>query len=169
MLANAFFYWQFNYRQLAWMCHDWNNNNKINRPNKRCLRLIYNEDLSEKDGSVSIHHRNPRTLAVELLKVFEGLNPVTFAETFPVRKRSQYNIRNYSYFAMPHVKTVNYKLESLSYIRSKLWDSIPSDMNKQTLLMNLIMLLRLANLICARAGFAKLVYKILDIFSQHKN
>ena len=108
------------------MCHNQTNNNKINRLHERCLRLIYNEkkklsfeDYLEKDGSVSIHHINLRTLAVELFKVFKGLNLVIFAEAL-------YNIRNYSYFTMPHAKTVNHGLESLSYIGSKLWDSIPS-------------------------------------------
>ena len=72
------------------------------------------KDLLEKNGSVSIHHRNLRTLAVELFKVFKGLSPVIFAEAFPVRQQSQYNMRNYSYFAMPCAKTVNHGLESLS-------------------------------------------------------
>ena len=35
-------------------------------------------------------------------------------------------MRSYSYFALARAKTVNYGLESLSYIGSKLWDSIPS-------------------------------------------
>ena len=39
-------------------------------------------------------------------------------------------MRNYSYFAMPCAKTVNHGLESLSYLGSKLWDSIPSYMKK---------------------------------------
>ena len=131
LLVNVFFYSQFNYCQLVWMCHNRTNNNKINRLHERCLRLIYNDkkscfkELLEKDGSVSILHRNLRTLAVELFKVFEGLSPVIFAETFPVRQQSQYNMRNYSYFAMPLAKTVNHELESLSYLGSKLWDSIP--------------------------------------------
>ena len=95
LLVNTFFYSQFNYCQLVWMCHNRTNNNKINRLHERCLRLIYNDkkssfaDLLETDGSVSIH-RNLRTLAVELFKLFKGLNPVIFAEAFPVRQQSQY-------------------------------------------------------------------------------
>ena len=56
LLVNAFFYSQFNYCQLVWMCHNRANNNKINRLHERCLRLTYNDkkssfkDLLEKDG-----------------------------------------------------------------------------------------------------------------------
>ena len=88
LLVNAFFYSQFNYYQLVWMCHNRSNNNKINHLHERCLRLIYNdkkssfEDLLERNGSVCIHH----TLAVELFKVFKGLSPITFVEAFPVRQ-----------------------------------------------------------------------------------
>ena len=86
-------------------------------------------DLLEKDKSVSVHDKNYKILAVELFKVFKGLNPIIFAEAFLVRKQSQYNMRNYS-FAIPSAKTVNYGLESLLYIGSKLWDSIPSHMKE---------------------------------------
>ena len=156
------------------MCHNRTNNNKINCLHERCLRLIYNdkkssfENLLEKGGSVSVHHRNLRTLAVELFKVLKSLSLVIFADAFLVRKQSQYNMRNYSYFATPRAKTVNHGLESFSYIGSKLWDSIPFHMKEIDLLMNLNMLLKRGNLICAHADFAKFVYKILDICSRQK-
>ena len=46
------------------MCHSLKNNTKINNVHKRCLQLIFSderspyEELLEKNGSVSIHHRN---------------------------------------------------------------------------------------------------------------
>ena len=78
LLVNAFFYSQFDYCQVVWMCHNRTNNSKINHLHERCLRLIYNdkkssfEDLLEKDRS-AIHDRNLRTLSVELFKLFKGL------------------------------------------------------------------------------------------------
>ena len=65
-----------------------------------------------------------------MFKVFKGLSPAIFAEAFPVRQKSQYNMRNYAYFTMPRAKTVNDGLESLSYIGSKLWDSMTSHMKE---------------------------------------
>ena len=54
------------------------NNKKIKHLHERCLRLIQNDKLSsyeellEKDGSVSIHHRNIQSLAIEMLQIKHG-------------------------------------------------------------------------------------------------
>lgn len=53
-------------------------------PLQRCLRLIYKdeqssfENLSEKNNTVSTHHRNPQTLALEMFEVFKDLSPILF-------------------------------------------------------------------------------------------
>ena len=63
------------------MFHNRSLNNKINRLHERCLRIIYNdkhsnfEELLVKDNSVSIHHNNIHTLAIEMYKVANSMSP----------------------------------------------------------------------------------------------
>ena len=79
------------------MCHTRTKNNKINRINERRLRLIYNdkksnfENLLDKDKSVSIHHKNLRSLAIEMYKVHRGISPEILNDLFPLREADQYN------------------------------------------------------------------------------
>ena len=136
LLINAFFLSQFNYCQLVWMFHNGTINNKINRLHERCLRLLYNDkkssfhDLLEKDNSVSIHHKNLRGLAIEMYRIFNGLAPQIVTEIFPLRPQGQYNLRNWSDFTLPNVKTVNYGLESLRYLGPKIWESLPANIKQ---------------------------------------
>ena len=60
----------------------------------------------------------------------------TVSSYLPVKQQSQYNMRNYSYFAMPRAKTVNHGLESFLYIGSKLWDSIHTSHMKEISFIN---------------------------------
>ena len=66
-------------------------NNKINRLRKRCLRMIYNdkisnfEELLNKDNSVSIHHNNIHALAIEMYKVVNDMSPDIMNEVFKLR------------------------------------------------------------------------------------
>ena len=60
------------------MLHSRQNNKKIKHLYEKCLRLIQNDKLSsyeellEKDWSVSVHHRNIQSLAIEMLQVKHG-------------------------------------------------------------------------------------------------
>ena len=73
------------------MCHSRTNNRKINQLHERCLRIIYNDKQSsfikllEKDNSVSTHQRNLQILAIEMLKVSNGLPPVLMNNIFKLR------------------------------------------------------------------------------------
>ena len=60
------------------MLHSRQNNKKVKHLHERYLRLIRNNKLSfyekllEKDGSVSVHHRNIQSLAVEMIQKKHG-------------------------------------------------------------------------------------------------
>ena len=124
LLINSFFISQFNYCPLIWMCHNRTKNSKINRLHERCLRLLYNDkkssfhDLLEKDGSVSIHYRNLRALATEMYRIYNGMAPEIVTEIFPLRPQGQYNLRSWSDFTLPIVRTVNYGIESIRYLEN---------------------------------------------------
>ena len=129
LLINSFFMSQFNYCQLIWMCQNCTKNNKINRLHERCPHLLYNGkkssfyDLLEKDSSISIHHRNLMALATKIYTIYNGMAPEIVTEVFPLRSKGQYNLRRWSDFTLPIVRTVNYGIESIRYLGPKIWDS----------------------------------------------
>ena len=108
------------------MCHNRTENNKINRLHERCLCLIYNdkkyafEELLEIDSSVSIHDRNLRTLSIEICKIYHGISPTIMNEIFTIRHQSHHNLRNWTYFDVPKVRTVNHGSESVRYLGPKI-------------------------------------------------
>ena len=129
---NAFFKSQFSYCPLVWMCHSRANNNKINRLHEHCLRVIYSDKQSsfqtllEKDGSVSIHHRNLQFLATEMCEVKNNLSPSIIAELFEQRNEN-YNLRNNNPFTIPAVSTVHHGSESISFLGPKIWNLLPDN------------------------------------------
>ena len=98
VLMNAFFNAQFNYCPLIWMLDSSQNNNKIKHLHERCLRLIHNDKLSsceeflEKDGSVSIHHKNILSLAIEMFQIKRGHSPEIVCDIF-TKTTQHYNFR----------------------------------------------------------------------------
>ena len=114
------------------MCHNITKNNKINRLHERCLRLICNdkkssfEELLEIDSSASVHDRNFRAFATEIYKTYHGISPTIMNTIFTLRHQNQYNLRKWTYFDTPKVRTVNHGSESVRYLGSKNWESIPT-------------------------------------------
>ena len=107
--------------------------NKINRPHERCLRLIYNDkkkssfqELLEIDSSVSVQNRNLRALATEMYKIHHGISATIMQKIFTLRHQNQSNLRNWTYFDTPRVRTVNHGSESVRYLGSKIWEIIPA-------------------------------------------
>ena len=84
LLINSFFTSQFDY--CPWVFHSRTMNNKINRLHEKCFRIVCRDKtpsfgkLLEKDGSVTIHTRNLRTLVTEMFKVYKNLSPEIIAD-----------------------------------------------------------------------------------------
>ena len=49
---------------------------------------------------------------------------------FPLRPQGQYNLRSWSDFTLPIVRTANYGIESIRYLSPKIWESIPGNMKE---------------------------------------
>ena len=85
--------------------------------------MTFNE-LLEKDGSVTIHHRNIQKLGIELYKIKHNLSPVTMHEIFPDRNYIGPEIRSQKDFALPRVNSVNNGQDTLRFLGPKIWEMI---------------------------------------------
>ena len=143
-LMNAFFFSQFSFSPLVWMCHSRTINRKINNLHYRALRLIYRDEKSSfeelllKDGSVTIHHRNLQSLAIEIHKVLHNEAPPFMREIFGIHPNA--NSRNVSAYTrsgrclyhQPNPKTVRYGLETISSLGPKIWNLVPNEIKTIT-------------------------------------
>ena len=126
IVMNGFFKSQFGYCPLVWMCHSRTNNGKINRLHEHCLWVIYSdkqssfETLLEKGGSVSVHNRNLQILAMEMYKINNDLSPLIVTELFEQRNEQHYDLRKYSQFTIPPLRTVYHGSESISFLGPKI-------------------------------------------------
>ena len=113
------------------MFHNRSLNNKINRLHERCLRITYNdkhssfEELLVKDNSVSIHHNDIHTLAIEMYKIANGMSPDIKNDIFKLRENIHYNLRRTLQFLFDPIHSVFNGGESTSYLGPKIWKQKP--------------------------------------------
>ena len=90
-LMKSFIESQFGYCPLVWMFCGRKSNNRINHLHEKALRTVYNnnqsssENLLRKDRSVSIHHGNIRSFAIEIYKVKNNMSTPIMSELFEKR------------------------------------------------------------------------------------
>ena len=65
-----------------------------------------------------------------MYKIYHRVPPTIMNEIFTIRHQNQYNLRNWTYFDVPKVTTVNHSSESVRYLGSKIWEIIPAYMKE---------------------------------------
>ena len=111
------------------MLHSRQKNNKIKHLHERCLSLIHSDKLSsyeellEKDGSVSIHHKNIQSLAIEMFQIKHGQSPEIVSDIF-TQITQHYNFRQNRDYRIPSVKSVYHGSESISYLGPKICEIV---------------------------------------------
>ena len=104
------------------------------------VRIIYNdkhsnfEELLVKDNSVSIHHNNIRALAIEIYKVTNGICPEIMNDIFMLRENTHYNLKGTSQFLADPIDSVFNGSELASYLGARIWEEIPTDIKKDSLI-----------------------------------
>ena len=111
-LIISFFESQFGYCSLVWMFCGRKLNNLINRLKS------YFENLPRKDRSVSIHHRNICSFAIEIYKIKNNMS-IPIMSTLFGKRSLNYNLRSQTNFSLHSVNTVAYELKSLKYFAGK--------------------------------------------------
>ena len=71
-----------------------------------------------------LFHRTMR-LAIEMFKTCREIAPQFMNEVFPRNCFFNYNLPRHSEFASRATNTIHYGLESLSFLRPKIWEMLP--------------------------------------------
>ena len=133
LIMDAFISSQFNYCPLVWMCHSRSINTQINRIHERALRIVYKdnilsfEQLLEKSGSFSIHHRNIQLLAIEIYKALNNLSSPLMVELFKI-KESNYDFRNADQLVSNKPSSTTYGIDSITHLAPKIWEQVPAEL-----------------------------------------
>ena len=136
VLMKTFVESQFNYCPLIWMFHSRRLNNKINNVHEKALRIVYSDykstfqELLGKDASLSVHHRNIQTLAIEIYKDSHALSPAIMGKVFKINRILPYNLRTQNDFSSRVPKTAKYRTETISFLAPKVWALVPEKLKE---------------------------------------
>ena len=131
MTMKAFIASEFGYCPLVWMFHSRKLNSRVNKLHERALRIVYQDyassftELLEKDNAPTIHNRNIKLLATELVKVKNGLSPPFMNEIFVENAQHYYDLRKQTEFKKNNIKMVYNGTETLTFVGPRIWEIVP--------------------------------------------
>ena len=111
---------------------------KIERVQKRALRIIFN-DYSRSTSYVELRSRANRPLlyverlrniVIEIFKIYKDLAP-TYLRDVTIKSNSPYSIRNENNLLLPNFRYVKYGYNSFKFNGILLWNNLPNDIKRE--------------------------------------
>ena len=115
ILINSFILCHFNYCPLVWLFCSKDRQQKLEKLNKRALRLALSDysssydELLLKTKFTTVHIHSIRQLALEVFKTLHNLNPA-FMKNYFIPKPSDYDFRKRDMLYIPKVKALDMEL-----------------------------------------------------------
>ena len=135
VMLNSFIYSNFNYCPLVWHFSSNKSLEKIEKIHKRCLRLVLNDydsdykTLLEKSGKDSMKIKRIKTLATEVFKTINDLNPSFMKNIFTSKTMAK--VRPYDLLVKSR-NSEKYGNKSLMALGPKIWNALPEHLKKET-------------------------------------
>jgi hypothetical protein len=136
-IYNTFIISKFNYCPIIWHFCGKACTKKIEKIQERALRFMFNDKIStyssllEKCGYATLHVRRIKTIASEVFKSLNDLNPIFMSEMFTVKDIS-YDLRDSNILFQPKFKKITYGKNTFKYYGSHIWNLLPNDVKTCT-------------------------------------
>ena len=119
----------FNYCPLVWHFCAAKDTRKIEKIQERALKFLYNdytssyEALLSKANKPTMEVKRLRTLAIEIFKTINGLNPAFMKDIFP---KGHHSTRRPFDISTNRPNSATYGDKSLRTLGPKIWNSLPN-------------------------------------------
>ncbi len=136
-IHNTFILSNFNYCPIVWHFCSKSSTTKMEKIQERALRFLYNDKVSsydcllEKCKGSTLHLRRIKTIALEVFKSLNDLNPPFMKEMFDM-KQVPYNLRDNNLLTQPKFRKISYGKNSFRYYGSHIWNLLPIEIKNST-------------------------------------
>ena len=133
-IINSFILSNFNYCPLVWHFSSCESIRKIEKIQKRCLRIILNdyesdyETLLRNSNKSIMETRRLRTLAVEIFKKLNEINPPYMKDIFTPKENAKVRQND---IIVKRINTSRYGTQSLRSLGQKTWNNLASNIKSK--------------------------------------
>ena len=132
VMYNTFILSNFNYCPIIWHFCGKTSTKKIEAIQERALRFMYNDKESTYDSLLkkcqcnTLHIRRIMTIATEVFKSLNHLNPIFMKDSFH-QKDINYNLRDANVLSQPKFNKITYGKNTFKYYGSHVWNLLPNE------------------------------------------